>query len=414
MDVLPKLSVALEIEQVRYQDRDLLVLSDGRGIAEESAYFPVELSALLEFFDGKTLMQDAISACVKQGIPPQVFETVFSALQAALLVDTPEVFLQVQAFVEEFKASPIRKPVHADKVYPAEPDALTELMDQMQQTAAPLVPPVQPHATSCLAVSLPHIDYQRGGRLYGLGLHLLASLKKPDVMFFLGTSHQPSRTQFQLTKKDFHCPTGNISTAKESVERIANRYGSERSFQEEFHHHKEHSLELQLPLWCHASWEQVTLVPVLVGSFHQYLTQQKVAAEFSEVSEFVEALAEEYQGLIQGGQHVLFYCGVDLSHMGQYFGDENPLDEATREKIDVDDQEFLQAVCAGSSERVFAHVAADLDRRRICGFPSLYVLLRMFETLGTPLKGEILAYEQVYDPQSDCFVSFANLSFTES
>jgi hypothetical protein len=68
------------------------------------------------------------------------------------------------------------------------------------------------------------------------------------------------------------------------------------------------------------------------------------------------------------------------------------------------DRKTLESVEAGDAEAFFRAVARGGDRRRICGLPPIYALLRLLDG-GT---GRLLSYSQWPDPNGT--VTFAALA----
>jgi hypothetical protein len=67
---------------------------------------------------------------------------------------------------------------------------------------------------------------------------------------------------------------------------------------------------------------------------------------------------------------------------------------------------MLAAVEAGDPRGFFEAIAADGDRRRICGFSPIYALLR---ALGDDTSGRVRHYGQWPDPQA--VVTYASVVF---
>jgi predicted class III extradiol MEMO1 family dioxygenase len=55
----------------------------------------------------------------------------------------------------------------------------------------------------------------------------------------------------------------------------------------------------------------------------------------------------------------------------------------------------------------FSSIAKDNDKRRICGFPAMYVLLH----LVAPAKARLLKYDRSVDRATQSIVSFASMVF---
>jgi predicted class III extradiol MEMO1 family dioxygenase len=70
-----------------------------------------------------------------------------------------------------------------------------------------------------------------------------------------------------------------------------------------------------------------------------------------------------------------------------------------------EDRATLAAVEAGDAEAFVATVAADGDRRRICGLSPIYTLLRAL----AGARGQLRRYAQWPDPQG--VVTFASVVF---
>jgi len=71
------------------------------------------------------------------------------------------------------------------------------------------------------------------------------------------------------------------------------------------------------------------------------------------------------------------------------------------------DQEMLEYVAGMDAEGCFSLIAAERDRRRICGFPAIYSMLKLLEAK----EGKLLKYGQAFTPETQSVVSFASLGF---
>jgi AmmeMemoRadiSam system protein B len=146
------------------------------------------------------------------------------------------------------------------------------------------------------------------------------------------------------------------------------------------------------------------IVPVLVGSFQGFLEDGSSPDASPAVQAFVasvRAAAEQHEGT------VCYISGADFAHIGQHFGDESLLDEKRLAEQEQDDRELLAAACRGDSAALFAHVAKQHDRYRICGLSPTYTML---EVMG-PARGELLKYAQAVEPDGTACVSFASAAF---
>jgi hypothetical protein len=89
-------------------------------------------------------------------------------------------------------------------------------------------------------------------------------------------------------------------------------------------------------------------------------------------------------------------AGADLAHVGPRFGDAARVSPAELRRIEREDRAMLEPVARGDAQGFFASIAADGDRRRICGFSPIYALLRCLP--GVP--GVVRHYGQWPDPEA--------------
>jgi hypothetical protein len=79
-----------------------------------------------------------------------------------------------------------------------------------------------------------------------------------------------------------------------------------------------------------------------------------------------------------------------------------------REQLRARDLESVELATNGDPRGFFAHVAEDLDARRVCGLGPLYSALR---AMPRGARGERLHYDQCVDPEDGSIVSHASLAF---
>jgi MEMO1 family protein len=146
------------------------------------------------------------------------------------------------------------------------------------------------------------------------------------------------------------------------------------------------------------------LLPVLVGSFHQFLETGAEPWSSPYVRSFVDALREESDRL---GRNVAYLASIDLAHLGPRYGDSRGLtpDEAAR--IEVADRELLRFAEDGDAEGFFCHNQLAKDERRVCGFGALYLLLRLLPGA----RGTLLRYERTTFPDTEDTVTHCAMVF---
>jgi MEMO1 family protein len=304
-----------------------------------------------------------------------------------------------------FLASASRPASHAGGAYPADPDTLRRTMDGFFTDAAgpgPIdaagssLPPVR-------ALIAPHIDYHRGGPAYAWAYRALGERGDADLFVVLGTCHAGMRDPFALTRKDYDTPFGAAATDRDFVEALAARAGQD-CFGSELAHRNEHSIEFQAVFlrYLFGGRRDFTVVPVLASFAHEALARGREPESDPRVARFLDALGAT---VAASGRRVAIVAGADLAHMGPRFGDPEPISDGELQRIEREDRAMLRAVEAGDAAAFFGAVAAEGDRRRICGLSPIYALLRV---LGGA-TGDVRHYGYWPDPQG--VVSYTSVVF---
>jgi AmmeMemoRadiSam system protein B len=126
--------------------------------------------------------------------------------------------------------------------------------------------------------------------------------------------------------------------------------------------------------------------------------------EFKPIRQFIDTLKGAVSSM---GREVCYIASADLSHMGLQFGDREGISEYGLRVLSQEDQEVLEHVEKMDGEEFFSSVAKERDRRRICGLPAVYAMLKTLEAK----KGKLLKYGQAFTPETQSVVSFASLAF---
>lgn len=406
----PKLRWPLVINPFTHQGRSFVSVEDPAGLLERPVVFPKHLVPILARFDGHHTVESIVKEGSAYGVTEELVRKFLEELDDLYLLDTDRSSGRKIELEKEFQAQVVRKSVHANLVYPADPDVLRTQIDSYHKDTKSTEDHFQKSVVD--AIISPHIDYRRGWECYASAYQKLKSATSPDVIVLIGTSHQYAEGIFHICNKSFESPLGTFTVDSEAVIKLSSTYGKERSFKSEYLHKHEHSLELQLPFLAHTYLGASSLpqiVPILVGSFSDCVHEQKQPNEFSEISDFIEACSEMHRDLLQRGKRILWLAGIDLTHIGKQFGDlGNVCTEDSLREVEARDREFLNCVFSKDAESLFEHIASDFDKRRICGFPTLYTMLSVFERLTLEVSGSLIDYRQAVDFERDHCVSFAS------
>lgn len=392
----PKLRWPIDFQVV--PELRAIVLRCPLGLTDEPLVLRQELHPVLALLDGSRTVERMIEQDGSVGLTRQVLEELLSLLESKFFLESPVYFERREELLAQFRDLPIRPPALAGAAYNADPRVLAYEIRTFLPTGEAERP--------LHGLVAPHIDYQRGSSGYGSAYAGLRS--EHDVLVIIGTSHQYGVRKFLLSEKDFATPLGILHNARSITREIGVRFGLERSYDEEIRHRTEHSLELQLPfIQCKSSKAQI--VPLLVGSFHEAVQNNRYPEEDAEYQDFVGHFSEVMKEARARGVRIGFIAGVDMAHVGKQFGDDFVLTDDVLMRVRERDEQYLQLFVAKDRHGLHEHIAEDNDARRICGYPSLYALLDVMERLELSYRPRLLSYQQAVDPARACGVTFASL-----
>jgi AmmeMemoRadiSam system protein B len=304
-----------------------------------------------------------------------------------------------------FLRAPVREPACIG-AYEGEPEALRrQLAGLFSGPRGPGLPVLNgPPDGRLRGALIPHIDLHRGGHTFAWGFKELAERSDASVFVILGTAHYSAR-RFTLTRKDFRTPLGVAVTDKAYVDRIAAVYGP-AAFEDEVAHLPEHSIEFQVVFLQYLLGDRrpFTIVPILVGSFHDCIAGATPPHEQADIYLMIQALR---RAEAESGAKVCYIASGDLAHLGPKFGDPAPVSRPQLDQSRTRDHELLRRAAAADREGLFHIILGEQDERRICGFPPTYTLLSVLE----PDHGRLLHYDQYVEPSGFESVSFASLAF---
>lgn len=374
----------------------MVALRDPWGISPE-VLLSEEAFFLAAQLDGRNTLRDLQVAYMRRFgelIFGDKIEELIRTLDDHFLLETPRFRQHLQDLKERWHNSRVREAAFAGKGYPADPAELRGLLEGLLKEAATR------RLEGLRGAVAPHIDLGRGGPCYASAYRVLAQGDRPSLVVIFGTCHLPMNVPFALTGKAFRTPFGTLRAACELVERIREAVPFD-PLQDEFLHRNEHTVELQLLFLQYLWGEDIEIFPILCRSFAHYLEGDSRPSEDSAFMAFIEALQEVIRD-----REVLLLASADLSHVGPQFGDPLPVDEGTLVEVGRKDREMLSYVETGDAEGFYEYIKAERDRRRICGLPPIYALMK---ALGS-CKGELLDYRQWRDPKGFGSVSFASLA----
>jgi hypothetical protein len=331
-----------------------------------------------------------------------VVSDLIEGLNRAAMLENQHAAGRKAAVLNAYRAAAFREPALVGSGYPAEPQALEKMLRDYVD-AAHDVDPREVDWTRGVGVLSPHIDYARGGTVYGRTWRRAASAaQQAEVVILLGTDHYGD-DPFTLTRQNYATPLGVLPTEQNAVSAVVHVLGEDAAFRGELRHKGEHSLEL-VAVWLQhmRGGKPVTLVPILCGSLRLDSRQGDAPRRAAVVAQVVEALRES-----TAGRRVLFVASGDLAHVGPAFGGE-ALDAQALEVLRDADERLLLRMEEGDAGGFLREIGRVKDRNNVCGVAPVYATLRALEIV----QGEVTAYAVCpADAQGTSVVTVAGVVF---
>jgi AmmeMemoRadiSam system protein B len=405
----PKLR-PLSGRRLAHEGQDYVVLEDPLGVFADPVLIPMAgYQCVVRHFDGQTPLLEIQARILRetgQLVTSAELQGLVDQLDRAMVLEGPT----FAAFQEDYRNERTRPAAHAGRAYAGTERALRAQLGCFFADGRGSGPPRDDESGEALVARLrgilsPHIDFQRGGPVYTWSYKELVEQSDADTFVILGVAHQYCRHRFALTRKDFETPLGLARTDRTYVDRIAALAG-DHLFEDELSHRTEHSIEFQVVFlqYLLGGRRNFSIVPILVGSFHDLVEANIDPIATEEVRRFVDALRAAESA---SGRKVAYIGGIDLSHVGREFGDPDLLDTATLDRVRGFDSRLLERAAAGDPAGWFGIAAAVNNRWRVCGLAATYTMLH---AMG-PAQGRLLKYDQAVDAAGTCCVSFASLAF---
>jgi AmmeMemoRadiSam system protein B len=374
------------------------ILADRIRITQRQVRVRHEEIIHAQFFDGQTSLDHARVISQQKGVATTVEQLAELAarLDAAFLLDSPA--------LQDYLAGPIREPSCVG-VYSADPGELRgQLGSLFVESGLPGPKPAEEDG-GLRAVLAPHMDYGRGGQVYGHAFKEVFDRSAARVFVIVATSHY-STARFSLTRQSFCTPFGVMPTDVAYVDRIANEYG-DGAFGDPLAHFPEHSIELEVVLlqYLYEQRRDVRIVPLLVGSFFDAVRARQSPAMRADIARMVRALQVAEQAC---GEEVCYIISGDLAHIGPKFNDPEPVHPVQLAASREQDNRIIEHAAAADANGYFDVIAEEGDARRICGLPPTWLTL----AATRPSAGRLLKYDQ-YVETAEGFesVSFASMAF---
>jgi AmmeMemoRadiSam system protein B len=404
----------VEMIPVEAKGQRLIMVRDPLGLLEGPALLVPDpiLLVLFEMADGQTTlgeMAQRLTMMSGQIIPVGILESAVKQLDEALLLQSDRFAEALRAKYKSWTESPVRP----YKVFRAEGIDRLKMMKELgeefrRHRMSSISPPQQLPLPNrgIIGVISPHIDYTRGGELYSWAYRALKENGTGAKTFIvLGTSHRPATHRFIATRKNYDTPLGAIDTNQELLDELGTAFGGEL-YESEYLHAEEHTIELQAMYLRHVFPDTpIRMVPVLVTPFDDLLEDDLTPRKDEEIMAFTTAL----RGILDKyGDEVALVGGIDFSHCGPQFGDEELNTKERVEEIRRADELALEKAEALDADGFFETFRPDLNARKVCSIGTTWVTLEAMKGRAT---AKLLKYHQAVSADKSNLVSFAAMAF---
>jgi AmmeMemoRadiSam system protein B len=394
---------------IRIGDRRMIRFHDPYQLSDNGIAVDASMTPFLQLFDGYHDLRDIQLALMKQQggriVPIEEIESFVRRLDGACLLDSDAFRDRLARLKNDFMNRGTRDPVHAGKAYPSEPDELVRLIEEAERSLDDKQPgQADPfRGRSVTGIVAPHIDVQVAREAYVQAYRHLRG-RPCETVIVCGVNHLPQEGLYCLSEKDYLTPFGPIRTDRNFIAELRKRVPEGTIDGNDFGHRTEHSVEFQTLFLHHYLGGSFSLVPILCGGIHDFLFRKENVLEDHRFLGMVKALKEM---LAEKSGPVIVVAGVDLSHVGQKFGDPMPADTLLPLSRTFEAR-MLSHLAEGEPENIFAMAAGNRGRFRVCGLPAIL----LFATLLKRDRGELLCHETYDEKATGSAVNYAAMVFT--
>jgi len=404
----------LEPIPVEIDGQQAVILRDPLHFSDD-----VVLSPFIYYFlahcDGKQTLRDIKLVFARQFrhiLTDEDAGHILGELDQYYLLDTERFRNYRDEVVRAYRKETVRAATHRGDAYPDTPDELrAELNSYYLRPDGPGLPPeaIVRGERQVVGLIVPHIGVRQGGPCFAWGYQRICESPPIQTFVILGTGHAGIPGCFAATRKAFETPLGSIPVDTEFLDRLESHYGGDLCA-EEIYHRGEHVIEFQAIFLQHAleGRGDFRMVPILCSYEPEAVSDGTAGSETTAiVARFCEALRKT---TAETSHSVCVICSADLAHIGWRYGDPVHLTAGDLDRLEREDREMLDIICSGSAEGFLDNLVRERNRRRICGFPCIYAMLRALDLRN----GDLLRYAQSAMDDRNSTVSYAGVAFYKS
>ncbi|MBW2636323.1 MAG: AmmeMemoRadiSam system protein B [Deltaproteobacteria bacterium] len=402
----PRLRRDLQLITTSVEGREVLAFIDPMQMTEKALTMARSMLPLLQLLDGTNDLRDLqLEIMRSQGgrlVSLSEIEEFIGGLDAFFLLESDTFREKMRFLYEEFERGEDRFPSHAGRSYDADPAKLSRFIedaeDELPRNGLDFT------GRSIAGILAPHIDIKVAKASYvSLYRHLKGC--RYDIAIILGVNHQWQDGLYSVTEKNYVTPFGTLRAARDVISELKERVPSGTLTTNDFGHKMEHSIEFQALFLSYFLGAAVPIVPILCGSIHEFIMEERNIFDDDRFQGMVGAL----EGIIgKRGGNALIVSGVDFSHVGLKFDDPVPAHELLHDARE-NDEKILSSLSAGKPEEIFENAVETKNRFNVCGLPSMLI----FSKLLRGSQAEILSHETYDEEATKSAVTYASIIFTD-
>jgi len=399
----PRLRNRLEAIPIRQGKELYIALRDLEGLNPETLVLSPQAYFLVALMDGSNSVVD-IQAAYMRRFGDMLFreklDGLIQTLDDYLFLDNENSRARMRQLINEFSKQSSRSAFHAGVSYEPDPEGLRRQLQSFfdPDNGGPGDP--QPHQSkkTIAALMAPHIDLRAGGPCFAYAYKALVEASPVSTCVILGTGHEPLANCFALSRKNFETPLGSVAADNDFIDALTSRCSLDL-FADEFAHRREHTIEFQT-LFLSLLLPDVRIVPILCSFAVEELERRS-----ADILTMVYALRETLDAY---PQPVCLVSSVDLAHIGPRYGDRFRPHAGTVREHEEADRQLLETMATADGDSFASTLVREGNRRRICGLPPLYTMLK---TLESTVEGELLRYDHTEVDGEGSFVTFGSMAF---
>ena len=422
-EIMPELLPVQAIRGALPDGQEIIILRETEGAGSHEVIIAGEVFALLNYFDGKTPVNELKTMLLNEGMDVselKVLDDLTEALDNGLIIKG-EAYRIVES---NFRREVDRFARHAGTAYPDNTGMCHRFIQNWYKESKMEVPRAMvapPDGARLIGLVSPHYDLNGSGPTVATAFRALeADFKKngeADTIVILGASHSPVENGIAITRKNYLLPIGEAPADVELIDAIAKAlpvdpYAGEIAFRGEF------VCEFQtlFVAWYRLKHPEskIKIVPLLISPLDADSEEDDAPPPNLDMKThpsraIIDSIASAVKSL---GRRVVYIASADLAHVGKRFDTTQALTDDLSFDVEKSDLRALELLRVGNSQGLVHEVFDNGNPYGVCSTAVLYYL----SELCAPgfHSSVILHYTQMQETETESMVAFAAQSVYES